>query len=189
LDDLVASVRAGTGRALVLRGESGVGKTALLEHLVERASGCRLARAAGVESEMELPFAALHQLCAPMLGHLDHLPGPQQSALATAFGLHAREPPDRFLIGLAVLSLLADAGEHRPLLDRIARLARDGLSNPEIGAQLFISSRTVEYHLRKVFAKLQIRSRVELDRVLVHSEEEQALLGVASSGDGLRLGG
>jgi predicted ATPase len=81
------SVRAGQSRVLVLRGEAGVGKTALLDYLLERASGCRIARAAGVESEMELTFAGLQQLCAPMLDRLRRLPGPQGDALATAFGL------------------------------------------------------------------------------------------------------
>ena len=90
---------------LVLRGEAGIGKTALLEYLPKRAFGCRIARAAGVESEMELAFAGLQQLCAPMLGRLDRLPGPQGDALATAFGLTAGGTPDRFLVGLAVLSL------------------------------------------------------------------------------------
>ena len=87
LDRLVAGVRAGQSRVLVLRGEAGVGKTALLEYLAASASGCRIARAAGVESEMELPFAGLHALCAPMLGRLRRLPGPQRDALSTAFGL------------------------------------------------------------------------------------------------------
>ena len=116
VDRLVADVRAGRSRALVLRGEAGVGKTALLARLLDAGSSCRVARAAGVESEMELAFAALHQLCAPMFGHLDMLPGPQREALRTAFGLAAGDPPDRFLVGLAVLGLLAEVAEETPLL-------------------------------------------------------------------------
>src|SRR4051812_32096832 len=83
LDRLVAGVRAGQSRVLVLRGEAGVGKTALLGHLSAAADGCRIARAAGVESEMELAFSGLHALCAPMLDRLEHLPGPQRDALST----------------------------------------------------------------------------------------------------------
>ena len=116
LERLVAGVRGGQSRVLVLRGEAGVGKTALLGHLSAVAEGCRVARAAGVESEMELAFAGLHALCAPMLERLGHLPGPQREALGTAFGLSAGPPPDRFLVGLAVLSLLADVAEERPLV-------------------------------------------------------------------------
>ena len=115
LGRLVASVRAGESRVLVLRGEAGVGKTALLESLTKRASGCRIARAAGVESEVELAYAGLHQLCGPMLERLDRLPGPQRGALATVFGLSAGPSPDRFLVGLATLTLLAQAAEERPL--------------------------------------------------------------------------
>jgi DNA-binding CsgD family transcriptional regulator len=134
---------------------------------------------------MELAFAALHQMVGPVLDRLGRLPGPQRDVLGTAFGLQAGPPPDRFLIGLAVLSLLSEVAGERPLigviddvqwLDRasaqalgsaadassvltaqeaqIARLARDGRTNPEIGAQLFLSSRTVEWHLRKIFTKL-----------------------------------
>jgi DNA-binding CsgD family transcriptional regulator len=110
------SVRAGQSRVLVLRGEAGVGKTALLDYLLERASGCRIARAAGVESEMELTFAGLQQLCAPMLDRLRRLPGPQGDALATAFGLRGGDAPDPFLVGLAVLSLMSDVAEERPLV-------------------------------------------------------------------------
>jgi DNA-binding CsgD family transcriptional regulator len=113
---LVASTRAGQSQVLVLRGEAGVGKSALVEYLVGRAAGCRIARATGVESEMELAFAGLHQLCAPMMGHLDRLPGPQRDALSVAFGLSTGTAPDRFLIGLAVLSLLAEAAEEQPLV-------------------------------------------------------------------------
>jgi DNA-binding CsgD family transcriptional regulator len=116
LERLVAGVDAGESRVLVLRGEAGVGKTALLRHLSRAADGHRIARAAGVESEMELPFAGLHALCARMLGRLERLPDPQRDALSTAFGLAAGPPPDRFLVGLAVLSLLADAAEEQPVL-------------------------------------------------------------------------
>jgi DNA-binding CsgD family transcriptional regulator len=115
LDVLVASVRAGPSRALVLRGEAGVGKSALLEYLVRGASGCAIARAAGVESEVELAFAGLQQLCAPFQDRLEHLPGPQRDALGAAFGLRDGDAPDRFLVGLAVLSLLSDVAEERPL--------------------------------------------------------------------------
>src|SRR5580698_1751228 len=114
LDELVSSVRAGRSRALVLRGDAGVGKSALLEYLVQRASGCGIARAAGVESEMELAYAGLQQLCAPFLDRLERLPGPQRDALGTAFGLRDGDAPDRFLVGLAVLSLLSDVAEQRP---------------------------------------------------------------------------
>jgi DNA-binding CsgD family transcriptional regulator len=116
LDQLVADTRAGRSQILVLRGEAGVGKSALMEYLVANAPGCRSVRAAGVESEMELAFAALHQLCLPMMGHLDRLPGPQRDALATAFGLRTGSAPDRFMVGLAVLSLLAEVAEEQPLI-------------------------------------------------------------------------
>jgi predicted ATPase len=116
LDELVASVRAGPSRALVLCGEAGVGKSALLEYLVQHASGCGIARAVGVESEMELAYAGLQQLCAPFLDRLERLPGPQRGALGTAFGLRDGTAPDRFLVGLAVLSLLSDIAEKRPLV-------------------------------------------------------------------------
>jgi DNA-binding CsgD family transcriptional regulator len=116
LDRLVDEVRAGRSQVLVLRGEAGVGKTALLDYVVGRASGCRVVRAAGVESEMEIAFAGLHQLCAPMLGSLARVPGPQREALSTAFGLSAGEAPDRFLVGLAALGLLSEAAEERPLV-------------------------------------------------------------------------
>ena len=116
LDRLLLSVRAGESRVLVVRGEPGAGKTALLDHLSEHASGCRVAHAAGVESEMELVYAGLHQLLTPMLGSLERLPAPQASALRTAFGLGPGPAPDRFLVGLATLSLLADAASEHPLL-------------------------------------------------------------------------
>ena len=129
LDRLLEDVRAGQSRVLVLRGEAGVGKSALLDHLRGRASGCRLARAAGVESEMELAFAGLHQLCAPMLDRLERLPGAQRDALRTAFGLIDGDAADRFLVGLAVLSLLADAAEEQAagLPRRRRAVARPGV--------------------------------------------------------------
>jgi hypothetical protein len=106
LGRLADAVRAGQSRALVIRGDPGVGKTVLLDYLAGRAAGCRVVRATGVQSEMELAFAGLHQLCGPMLGGLDSIPAPQHKALRAAFGLAAGPPPDRFLVGLAVLSLL-----------------------------------------------------------------------------------
>jgi hypothetical protein len=116
LDRFVADVRAGEGRALVVRGEPGVGKTVLLDYLAGRASGCLVARSAGVQSEMELAFAGLHQLCAPMVDHAEVLPGPQREALRAVFGLSVGPPPDRFLVGLAVLGLLSETARERPLV-------------------------------------------------------------------------
>jgi len=116
LSELLDAARAGRRGVLVMRGEPGVGKTALLEYAVESAVGLRVARVAGVESEMELAFASLQQLCAPMLGKLESLPDPQRAALGVAFGLNTGRAPDRFLVGLAALSLLSEAAEQQPLL-------------------------------------------------------------------------
>ncbi|GAA3680850.1 LuxR family transcriptional regulator [Lentzea roselyniae] len=116
LDRLLEDVRSGRSQVLVLRGEAGIGKSALVEYLLERAAGCRITRAVGVESEMELAFAGLHQLCTPLMGRLGHLPEPQREALKVAFGLSTGSAPDRFLVGLAVLSLLADAAVDQPLV-------------------------------------------------------------------------
>src|SRR3954470_3520639 len=116
LERLLADVRGGRSGVLVMRGEPGVGKTALLECAIASASGFRVMRAVGIESEMELPFAVLQQLCAPILDRLAGLPDPQQEALRVAFGLSSGQPPDRFLIGLAVLSLLSAAAEEQPML-------------------------------------------------------------------------
>jgi DNA-binding CsgD family transcriptional regulator len=118
LDQLAQAVQIGQSRALVVRGDPGVGKTVLLDYLAGRAAaaGCRVARALGVQSEMELAFAGLHQLCAPLLNRAERLPVPQRDALRTAFGLAPGPPPDRFFVGLAVLSLLSGAAGDRPLI-------------------------------------------------------------------------
>ena len=116
LDGILAAVREGDSRTLVLRGEAGIGKTALLEYMVEAASDLRVVRAAGVESEMELAFAALHQLCSPILDRVGLLPAPQREALRIVFGLGEGAAPDGFLVGLAGLSLLSEVAEERPLL-------------------------------------------------------------------------
>src|ERR1700760_3617758 len=116
LDRLLARVRGGESDVLVIHGEAGIGKTALLRYAARQASGFRVAELTGVEAEMELPFAGIHQLCAPMLDRLHALPTPQREALSVALGLAAGEAPERFVIGLAVLSLLAAVAEERPLL-------------------------------------------------------------------------
>ncbi|MEV0151188.1 MULTISPECIES: AAA family ATPase [unclassified Nonomuraea] len=116
LDQTIAAVRMGESRVLVVHGAPGVGKTTLLEYAANSATGMRVLRAAGVESEMELAFATLHQLCAPLLDQLENLPAPQRDALETVFGIRGGVPPERFLVALTVLSLLSDASEKGPLL-------------------------------------------------------------------------
>jgi DNA-binding CsgD family transcriptional regulator len=116
LDRLLDAVRGGESRVLVLRGEPGVGKTALLDYAIGSAPDLRVLRAVGAEAETELAFASLQQLCAPTLDRLEHLPAPQQEALGAALGLRAGHPPDRLLVALAALGLLSEAAEERPLL-------------------------------------------------------------------------
>jgi DNA-binding CsgD family transcriptional regulator/tetratricopeptide (TPR) repeat protein len=116
LDGLLDRVRGGESAALVIRGEAGIGKSALLQYCAHQASDCRVAQIAGIESEFEMPFAAVHQMCAPMLDALSALPEPQQQALQVAFGLAAGSAPDRFVVGLAVLGLLAEVATERPLV-------------------------------------------------------------------------
>jgi DNA-binding CsgD family transcriptional regulator len=116
LDRLAADVRAGQSRVLILRGEPGAGKTALLDYLAQRAAGCRVARVTGAEPETEMAFAGLHQLCAPFLGRLGRLPGPQRDALRTAFSMQDGNAPGRFAVGMATLGLLSDLAAERPLV-------------------------------------------------------------------------
>jgi DNA-binding CsgD family transcriptional regulator len=184
LDDLVTAVRAGQSRALVLRGEPGVGKSALLDYVAQRASGCRVTRAPGVQSEMELAYAGLHQLCAGLLDRLDRLPGPQRDGLRTAFGMSGAAAPDRFLVGLAALNLLCAAAEDRPLvclvddaqwLDRasaqvLAFLARR-LSAEAVGLVFAVRNRSAELD---VLPELVVDGLVPADA--------RALLGSAIGG-------
>jgi DNA-binding CsgD family transcriptional regulator/tetratricopeptide (TPR) repeat protein len=116
LDGLLEKVRGGQSAALVVRGEAGIGKTALLRYAAEQASGCRIVQLAGVDAEMELPFAGLHQLCVAMLDQLSVLPGPQQDALRVALGLSFGDAPDPFLVGLGTLGLLSRVAAARPLV-------------------------------------------------------------------------
>src|SRR3954454_3779902 len=116
LDQLVTGARGGEGGVLVVHGEAGVGKTPLLKWVVDTSHEVRVVRTAGVEGEMELPFAALQQLCVPILEFMERLPQPQRDALAVAFGLAAGDAPNPFLVGLAVLGLFSEAAEERPLL-------------------------------------------------------------------------
>src|SRR3954462_14456165 len=116
LDRLLAHAREDESAVLVIRGEAGIGKTALLRYVARHASGFRVAQVRGVEAEMELPFAGIHQLCAPLLDRLHALPQPQQDALSVALGVASGDVPDRFVVGLAVLGLLSATAEERPLL-------------------------------------------------------------------------
>ena len=116
LDDALDRVRGGESVVLVLRGEAGIGKTSLLQYVAHRATDCRVVQLSGVESELELPFAALHQLCGPLLGEVESVPAHQEEALRVALGLAAGEPPDRFVVGLAALSVIADVAAKRPLV-------------------------------------------------------------------------
>nr|BFD88671.1 LuxR family transcriptional regulator [Kitasatospora sp. Xyl93] len=150
LDRVIAGVRTGRGQVLVLRGEPGVGKSALLEHLVGGATGCRILRVVGVESEMELPFAGLHQLCVPLTDRLDRIPGPQRDALAVAFGLSAGSAPDRFLVGLAVLSLLAEAAEDEPLVCAVDDA--QWLDRVSVQTLAFVARRLLAERVALVFA-------------------------------------
>ncbi|MEA2129926.1 MAG: hypothetical protein QOJ85_2817, partial [Solirubrobacteraceae bacterium] len=171
---MLAAARAGQSSVVVLRGEAGVGKTALLEFAGERASGFRVARAAGVESEMELAFAGLQQLCAPMLARLDHLPRPQRDALRLAFALSEGAPPARFLVALAVLSLLSDVAEERPLVCLVDDV--QWLDRASAQALAFVARRLLAESIALVFA---VRA----------SSEEQELLGLPElTVDGLRNG-
>ena len=164
LDRLVEAVRAGESRALVLRGEPGVGKTALLEYVGQHGAGCRVAHATGVQAEMELAFAGLHQLCAPMLDRLERLPGPQRDALGGAFGLAAGHAPDRFLVGLAVLSLLAEVSEESPLVCLIDDA--QWLDHASAQALAFVARRLVAESVGVIFA------------VRTGGEEEGSLAGL-----------
>jgi DNA-binding CsgD family transcriptional regulator len=153
LDRLLDNVRGGQSAVLAIRGEPGVGKSALLRYAARQAAGFQIAETAGVESEMELPFAALHQLCAPMLDRLDALPEPQRSALGVAFGLSSGDTPDRFLVALASLSLLADAGAERPLLCLVDDAHwLDGASGQVLG---FVARRLLAESVAIVFALRQ----------------------------------
>ncbi|MGI5171559.1 helix-turn-helix transcriptional regulator [Spirillospora sp. CA-253888] len=158
LDRLLAEVRGGESRVLVLRGEAGVGKSALLDHLVARSSDCRVVTATGVQAEMELPFAAVHQLCVPMLDLLDSLPGPQRDALGTAFGMRAGPAPDQFLISLAVLNLLAQAADERPLVCVIDDAQWLDRASAQVLA--FVARRLVAESVACVFA---VRDSAEAD--------------------------
>src|SRR4051794_40397461 len=160
LDRLLARAQSRQSGVLVLRGEAGVGKTALLEYMLGHASGFRIARAAGVESEMELAFAGLHQLCAPMLGGLDELPGPQQDALRGAFGLQEGATPDHFFVALAALSLLAETAEAHPLVCLIDDV--QWLDRASTQALSFVARRLLAERIAMVFAVREPSPAVEL---------------------------
>ena len=149
LERLLADARGGRSAVLVIRGVAGVGKTALMRYAAREATGFQVAQVSGVESEMELPFAGLHQLCAPLLDRLDALAAPQQQALQIALGLAAGDPPDRFLVGLATLTLLAEVAEERPLLCLVDDLQwLDGATLQVLG---FVARRLLAESIAMVF--------------------------------------
>ena len=186
LDRLLASVQEGHSRVLVVRGDAGVGKTALLSYLAARASDFRIVRAAGVESEMELAFAGVHQLCAPLLGRLPRLPAPQRDAVGTAFGLSAGTAPDLFLVGLAVLGLLSDVAGDGTLLC----LVDDAQWLDQASAQVlgFVARRLLAEPVAMVFAERNPSEDKELGNLPVmdlqglSDADARALLDAATPG-------
>src|SRR5215216_6156485 len=186
LDRLLENVRAGHSAVLVVRGEAGVGKTALLHYCARQASGFRVARIAGVESEMELPFAALHQLCAPMLGRLGGLPQPQQVALGVALGLASGPAPDRFLVALGALSLLAEVAAERPLLCLVDDAQwLDGASGQVLGfvaRRLLAESVGIVFGVRDPIGGRELVGLPELALRGLGDEDARALLATVIPG-------
>ena len=154
LDRTLDALQSGQSSTLVMRGEPGIGKTALLEYLRDRATGCRVVTASAVQSETALAFAALHQLCAPLLNRLDRLPAPQRTALGTAFGLAEGHPPDRLFLGLAVLRLLSEAAEEEPLICLIDDA--QWLDQASSEALSFVARRLVAEPVGLVFAAREL---------------------------------
>jgi len=186
LDRMLQNVRGGQSAVLVIRGEAGVGKTALLRYAAGQASGFRLAQIGGVESEMELPFAGLHQLCAPMLERLDALPEPQQRALSVALGLSSGDPPDRFLVALATLSLLAEVAEEQPLLCFVDDAQwLDGASGQVLGfvaRRLLAESVAMMFAVRKEADERELVGLPELSLGGLDAEDARALLATVIPG-------
>jgi hypothetical protein len=188
LDEVVDAVRAGESRALVLHGEAGVGKTALLECVFDQVSGFCVARAGGIQSEMELAFAGLHQLLAPMLDRIERLPVPQRDALRTAFGISDGPAPDRFFIGLAVLGLLSDVAERQPLICIVDDEQWLDLSSAQILS--FVARRLGAESVALVFAARSLSDNVaglpELKVEGLPEKDAHALLDSAPPGSGTR---
>lgn len=186
LDRLLTNVREGQSQVLVVRGEAGVGKSALLDYLVQNASGCRVARVAGVEYEMEIAYAGLHQLCAPMLGLREGLPGPQRDALETAFGLRSGPPPDRFVVGLAILSLLSEAAEEQPLIcvvdDAQWLDETSSLLLALVARRLFAESVGLVFAVRRPYEMRELDGLSELLLEGLRESEARALLDLAWPG-------
>jgi DNA-binding CsgD family transcriptional regulator len=186
LDRLLENVRGGQSAVLVIGGEAGVGKTALLRYCARQAAGFRVAQIAGVEAEMELPFAALHQLCAPMLARLDVLAEPQRDALRVALGLSSGDARDRFLVGLAVLSLVSAIAEERPLLCVVDDAQwLDGASGQVLGfvaRRLLAESVAILFAVREPGDKPELEGLPELPLRGLEHEAAHALLARAVPG-------
>ena len=186
LDRLLEAVRVGESRVLVLRGEPGIGKSELVQYVAERASECRVVRAVGVQSEMELAFAGMHQLCVPILGWIERIPVPQRDALGTVLGLSAGEPPDPFLVGLAVLSLLSEAAEEQPLVclvddaQWLDQASADTLAF--VARRLFAESVLLVFATRESREELPLRSLPDLVVEGLPDDDARALLKSALPG-------
>jgi DNA-binding CsgD family transcriptional regulator len=186
LDRLADAVRGGQSRALVVYGEPGVGKTVLLDYLARGATraGCEVRRVAGVHTEMELAFAGLHELCAPMLARAEHLPMPQRDALRTAFGRAAGAAPDRFLVALAALSLLSEVAVKRPLICLVDD--QQWLDHASAQALGFVARRLGADPVGLVFAArepgAQLAGLPELEVVGLRQSDARALLDSALAG-------
>jgi DNA-binding CsgD family transcriptional regulator len=186
LERLLEDARAGRSGVLVIRGEAGVGKTALMRSAADRASGFRFAQVSGVESEMELPFAGLHQLCAPLLDRLDALPTPQQDALRVALGLVSGAAPDRFLVGLATLTLVAEVAEKQPLLCLVDDLQwLDDASGQVLGfvaRRLLAEPVAIVFAVREPSAEPELSGLPELRLAGLEQEAARALLATVVPG-------
>ena len=186
LDRLVVDLREGRSRVLVLRGEAGIGKTALLDHVAGSASDCRVIRTAGIESEMELAYAGLHQFCGSLLGRLEQLPPPQRDALGVAFGLQAGPPPDRFMVGLAILGLLSEAAEQQPTLCLVDDA--QWLDQASAETLAFVARRALAERIALVFAVRDgsdaraLRGLPEFAVVGLHDGDARALLDSVTRG-------
>ena len=186
LDRLLETARGGQSAVLVIRGEAGIGKTALVRYAARQAAGFRVAQIAGVEAEMELPFAGLHRLCAPMLAQLDALPDPQQNALRVSFGLSSGDAPDRFLVALAALTLFAEVAEERPLLCLVDDAQwLDGATSQVLGfiaRRLLAESVALVFTVREPSDERELADLPELSLGGLQDDDARALLAAVIPG-------